>query len=145
MNALPDNIAAQIQNTGWTGAACNFVPLDDEWGIKAYRSERCRDTAYYNQCRFYEVDEAPRVGDTFEIGDWFCYATEVVVPLINEEELASLYDEDEEPLCDYDDYADDIRETKERLHEKGLYYYDDHEGNFGWLNGRLVVLDFDAC
>lgn len=147
-----------------SGQCCNFIDLENGWGLKCYQEKENRDRSYVCQEFLSQYELAPKVGKSFELFDhngdaWYCHVTEVVEPLVEygfnndqayEEELAEL---DETSDFDEDEFRarycrDERDEWINEVHRQfGVYYVDDHCGNFGFMqteNGKkLVAIDFD--
>lgn len=135
-----------------SGLYCNFLPVCDSWGLKIYTQKSKRDQCYDWQLKASEFDLGPDVGGKFsfpveftdglgrEIKETcYCYITERVDPLWDSKRDDQDWDLNED-LCSQ--YSDLIEEVCDDLLEIGFYMNDDHAGNFGWKNGKLVCIDF---
>lgn len=131
-----------------SGSTCTFIDLENGWGLKCYyqHDENCRDCAYMCQKEAHKHGFAPAVGESFELGNWYCYVTEVVETVVayapdNEYDDDAFFDG-----SDTEAYFDAKEELIRNLSDKmNCIYTDDHLGNFGYnANGDLVVIDWDS-
>jgi hypothetical protein len=125
-----------------SGVHCQFIKLDASWGIKVYRGRKdVRDRAFNQQSAMAQVGYAPQVGESFDVGDNFCYVTQVAQPLI---------EGDRDGGSDYNDefsiiekrYSDEMFDVVDEMRQHGFYMSDVHAANFGWLNNKLICIDF---
>lgn len=138
------------------GCSCRFVPINKYWGVKIYKYEDNRDVAYDNQKRLHKYTLTPAVGEKFTIPDYYirhsisvhadrsayCYVTEIAVPVteggISENDFEW---NDERVRIMLPDIENQIETLTKELGDKGFLFYDDHYGNVGFLNGKLVCID----
>ena len=128
------------------GIACQFIKLDEKWGIKKYSSKKTRDRAYAAQKKMAEVGCAPQVGASFNVDEWrFCYVTEVAQPLMDGYDGSGnwleRYGESDKLKAD----SEVLRWMDNALDEmaKHNYYMSDaHLANFGILGNKVVCIDF---
>lgn len=137
-------LTEQIIRKSPAGMVCHFVKLDDDWGVKCFRRERKRNECYNWQKKAAAVGLGPKVGEMFSFGKYFCYITQVAEVYHNIESM------DWDDYCDIErDNQDEIDKLKAELEEKiGFWFSDDHIGNIGFINGRMVCIDFgdsDGC
>lgn len=110
-----------------SGVECHFIQINNKIGWKVYNERIDRDRAFYNQRRASRHGLGPDTGKRFKMHDYYCYETEVV-------EVVGRYTIPE----DYE-----IRELKSQLYEKiDWQFYDDHDDNLGYKNGKLIAIDF---
>ncbi len=127
------------------GVSCKFIKLDDMWGIKVYRNKEIRDNAVMRQTKMYGLGYAPAIGASFDIGDdKFCYITEVAIPIVdytpeNADKFVIMCRMAEE---EYPGIREEVSKLVKNMRKNDYDYFDDHYGNFGWLNGKLVCIDF---
>jgi hypothetical protein len=122
-----------------------FFQLNDQIGIKLSSNKNQRDTLYKNQQNAAKFDLGPEVFGKideveYEGKKYFGYFTEIVWVLSQVRELnwknKSLL---LKAVCD------DLIQLRKDLSEKCDYdFYDNHIGNIGVKNGKLVCIDFDT-
>jgi len=141
-----------------SGQECSFIDMKNGWGIKCYNDKGQADTNYICQKYVASLGMAPKVGKRFTITDpvygdkYYCHLTEVVelcAPygiknrFAEEEEYE---DEEFEDPVSVAPYYDERMEWVQNFYDKtGYEYWDTHTGNFGFLRGILVCIDFDNC
>lgn len=148
------------KETSPSGAACTFIQINDEWGIKTYRSENLRDECYKIQSEASEYDLAPPTGNSFNcIAGYklYCYTTRVVEMLFTEEynrlreyceanswrrgpEYDAFYVEYDRLEEEYDPIMRNV--SRQLDNSIGWACLDIHLGNFGRYNGDIVCIDF---
>jgi hypothetical protein len=133
---LPAKLDDKIRKSPHSGVDAKFVKINEEWGIKAYRLEYTRDEAYENQTNYHNRGWAPPVGESFQIGGWYCYSTRVAQVI---EEPNTPYDE---ILAIEDKYQNEIDASIREMNEIGLFPRDMHAGNWGIYEGKLMPIDF---
>lgn len=149
-----------------SGASCTFIKLDEKWGLKLYGSEEVRDIAHENHAYFLKCGLAPKLKGKIDLPSFierrYGYICEVVEVLIDPVYIYgfryfdgnSAYDdfEDEDSWNGYCDdlinsimekYSDEYEELMNKLAQNDLMYSDDHLGNFGLKNGKMIIIDFD--
>lgn len=136
-------ILAYLAGDGETpkGQACRFIPME-EFGVKLYgRNEESAKSSYVEQTSAYAKGVAPAVGDYFRIRlrlgpkeefSVFGYLTEMATGIGE--------------VFDAEDYymSATYQELCSRMADAGYSTGDLHGGNFGWVGGKLVCIDFDA-
>lgn len=139
---LPVDISDQIKRSRVKGIKCQFVKIDETWGIKAYKDEEHRDEVFDNQCRLAYYELAPPVGEKITIGDWHCYTTRVAETIYNAADAnftPEWYETENLWQKDIDKLRIQIRET---CH---IIWRDDHICNVGIFNfnghDKLVCID----
>lgn len=116
-----------------------FVPITDKWAVKIYRDEDIRDASVVRQTAAAEVGLGPQVGASFELGDDYCYITEIAEPLATATQLESLATE----RAIWEEYDEEIDALIKDLHRHIYWcFIDVHIGNLARLNGNLVCIDF---
>jgi hypothetical protein len=128
------------------GCHCRFYKIDDMWGAKVYNTQDDRDFAYRKQAEAAIWGLAPEVGDKFEVdGEKWCYLTEVaecIVPYTGEQFTETWYNTAEKVRKGRPQLIQEIDDFSNMMAKKGLQAGDDHLGNFGFLRGKLVRIDF---
>jgi hypothetical protein len=142
---LAESIDSGKAKVSGSGTCCIFYDLENGWGIKCYFSEYKRDEAWRNQ-RFFEIyDRAPITGDKVTVGDKYGYVTEVVETLTSGLNINNDAVNDERGVIYEEGEIYDSKTMRYILPMLlGRRYNDDHEGNYGVKNGRLVIIDCDA-
>lgn len=138
------------------GGHCYFYDLGNSWGIKAYYKicgcdggQYYRDIGWRCQKEAAEHGLAPEVGIKFQIGNWYCYVTEVVEPYIpydlaREEQQSQLGLSKVHDICHSDKYIELESQFFDMCERKlGHEYHDAWAGQFGWKNGEFVCIDWD--
>ena len=160
-------IAEKIINGEFSsGAECTFFKLDEKWGLKLYDSEEVRDIAHENHAYFLKYGLAPDLKRKINLPSFiekrYGYICEVVEVLIDPVYVYSFehfhwnsaYDDFEDAdswneHCDdlinsiMEKYSDEYEELMNKLAQNDLMYSDDHLGNFGLKNGKMIIIDFD--
>lgn len=128
------------------GVNCCFYKIDDKWGAKVYFSQDDRDYAYRKQAEASVWGLAPEVGDKFEVdSNKWCYLTEVadvIIPYNGMQFTDDWHDVAEKVKKERPRLIQEIDEFDDMMAKKGLQSGDDHLGNFGFLRGKLVRIDF---
>lgn len=135
------------------GMSAKFARINDDWGVKLYHSASSRDRAYSVQTEAAKFQLGPETAGTFDLPKIvgadsyrFGYITQLVDELLEDTLEEDYYSDDklQEEFNDFDDYVDDFTaELRKELRDSiGFHFYDAHEGNIGYLNGRLVCIDF---
>ena len=121
------------------GVHAMFRKLTTEWGMKFFIFQGQRDETWTIQRKLARHGLAPQVGRKFSFRlhntDFFGYITEIAL-------VASDLQPDTE---DYETfYYDDNKFHVEQAYRQLMGYYpsDTHDGNFGILRGKLVMIDF---
>lgn len=127
-----------------SGVSCKFIKINDEIGIKVYRRLEDRDRAFRKQKEMFEHGYAPNVGVSFEIDGNFCYTTQVVTPIAEGDKYyAYHYDKIAKSLSLLmPNLKAEMSELCTNMRNVGYHYYDAHVANFGWLNDKMVCIDF---
>lgn len=153
-----------------TGSDAKFLPIDDDWGFKFFRSERMRDANYDRQERF--ADIAPKLGDKIEFKlnneTVYGFVTERVAICGDEIDKQWIKENPEHLIADKSDWNLEVRENyyelmdyfldnepwfsatskineiiEEYEENKGIYLTDIHKWNWGITkDGRVVITDF---
>lgn len=120
------------------GVSASFVQINNEWGVKVFTSESTRDYSYKMQHKASLLGLAPHVGEKFDLGEGqYCMICEVVEVF----QTQDMSYEDERAVIS--NRSEEIKELKKILVEEiGFHFYDDHLGNYGLINDRLVCIDF---
>ena len=126
---------------------CQFIKIDDNWGMKVYESKCIRDYAWTTQQNMHRVQCAPAVGIKIDIGHKYCYLTQVAEPIMecNAHHLhGEAYEQwqDEYSKKWHSGVRKNIEEVVDKMRANGYKMYDNHLCNYGWLNGQLVCIDF---
>lgn len=131
------------------GASAHFIKIDDTWGIKVFRKPMERTPAYEMQKKMAGLGFAPRVGIMFDLPCGTpCYVTEIAQVLIDESvdefNLTGEAWQERHELRQQVRIANEARITEltEKMSDHGFHMEDGHIGNFGWLNGNFVCIDF---
>lgn len=107
------------------GAECKFY-VRGGVGYKIYRSKRARDYAFRTQKIFHAEGLAPAVGHKMSWWGRPGYTTELAeVPA----RMSKKRWNDLDRLCS-------------RTKDLDFVYYDSHEGNIGYVKGKMVFIDF---
>lgn len=136
------------KNTSPNGVSCIFFPITSKWGIKTYTSRTTRDKTYDTQDMAADLGFGPEVGEKFDVNidgeAVFCYITELAETLVNEEVMEKYHNGNYELWDEIaKEYQNDIDDLDETMEEKmGWTNQDSHIGNYGFLRGKLVVIDF---
>ena len=138
---LPPDIVSQISASPLKGVSCKFVPIDDKWGIKAYCDKGHCDKAYSQQQLLAKHDFSPPVGKCFQIGDYYCYSTRIAEVLIDPQDFVN--DEDHWDWIT-SKYSKKINKATAQI-RKTLQcgFIDEHVGNWGYYEGKLMLIDTD--
>lgn len=128
------------------GISCRFLKLNEDWGIKAYHCPSERDNAFNRQKKCYGFGCAPRVGIKFDAGnDYFCYTTQVanaITEAVTGYDQRGYYEQNRMIREVYPDIDSMIAAVRRQSAENGYHMYDNHYGNWGMLEGKLVRIDF---
>ena len=117
------------------GADCVFIAIGGR-GLKCYRNACERDTHYNHQKRLSALGLAPYVDDCVDVtfangcnnyGYWSGLADVAV------HHYATTYSNPKR--------KSDRADLKGRLGDAGYEWKDDHDGNWGYINGRAVLVD----
>lgn len=120
-----------------SGSACTFVRLDHEKGLKLYGCPDVRDEAYNNHKTIFGcTTRAPELFDKVDVAGYYGYVTQLA------ETLCDSADDEEMDLAE-EEWQDAIDECVAEVEEAGYYYHDAHPGNFGFIDGHMVIIDFD--
>jgi hypothetical protein len=125
------------------GCQCVFIKIGEK-GIKVYRSREERDLSYVNQLKLHRMDLAPGVGYKCEakIGGCTHYAFET--------ECVECYDSKvysdlggSERYAYRQRFTDGVAEVAGKMHDAGLIWCDDHNGNVGYdeKTGEWLLID----
>ena len=132
------------------GVSCIFVKLNKVVGVKVYATARERNRCHKVQTLAATHGAAPAVGDAFEfeccmldhfVDDEklgyraeityrkvFCYLTQVAE--LHRGKTPSIKN---------------ILALEYKLYKAGLVHDDLHRGNIGYVNNKMVCIDFDFC
>lgn len=124
------------------GISCRFLKLNEDWGIKVYRCGCECNNAFQKQNFVHAFGLAPRVGIQFQTEHYFCYTTEAVETLDAGFEHEHYYIKDRMILEKYPNINHLIREASKESRLHGHTMEDNHFGNWGFLRGKLVRIDF---
>lgn len=130
-----DKAAKEKSPQGWDA---RFVPITDRWAVKVFRNADIRDSAYHWQHRAALHQLGPLVGDYFDLGKEYCYITEIAEPALD----VDAFDWSEEDIRLQEEFRNELDELIYALKRIGFGFGDVHMSNVGWLNGRLVCIDF---
>lgn len=121
------------------GMQCVFVAIDEQWGIKLYFNSCKRDECMENQQNCYNVGLAPEVGPPIDLPNGFYrygYITERAKVAVE-----GCYGPKHRVWEDQNRIQ--VQELRAELEERADWYMgDDHAGNFGYIRGKLVPIDF---
>lgn len=132
-------LAEKYTGTSPRGVSCQFIPLDENWGLKTYLDEKKRDEAHDTQYDVWVSGCGPEVGNKVNMGGKYCYITQRVKPLIDQD--ANFMDEIMKAGKVFPDRA--MRARIDFIKEvSGWEMFDCHYGNWGVLEGEFVPLDF---
>ena len=126
-----------------SGRYCNFIPLDEQWGIKVYKSlPKCRECFEF-QHFLSRHDLAPKVGDTiFRVGGYSCYATRIAqIP-------AEIFDHNDDDQRYHarkitEKIKDKLETLQDKIYELGYTWDDGWSPNVGYIDGKLIIVDCD--
>lgn len=125
-----------------SGSECSFVDFGNGWGLKCYRNYGSYFRAYVVQQAAAKAGIAPQVGESHKIAGHYCYITQVIEPMCEYG-----YDNDhcvQDPECGQ--IYDSMTEANDEFYQEfGHVYYDEHWGNYGYMDGECVIIDFDGC
>jgi hypothetical protein len=135
------------------GCQCKFVPLDDKWAIKLYKSRQKRDETYDNQKMCFDVGYAPELGERIDLPNGpmrYGYITEIVETIFNTADYDLDADCSEDEDDEYSEVLDwegenysELNRIKRFLYQKtGWEFRDDHAFNWGMKDGKLIPIDF---
>ena len=132
------------------GVYSQFFILDGI-GCKTFTDRRGRDDSFWKQDWLHHAGCAPRVGNTFELTlngrTVYGHTTEIAETLVSTDGKAN---ENADGCCvfkqfderkDRDEVRSDVADCMDRLHDAGCYWEDNHPGNFGYVNSRIVIID----
>lgn len=133
-----------------SGAFTVFVPISTRRGAKFFRAEKLRDSCYRFQRRLAQYGLAPKVFQTFETKFngilYYAFVTERADGAENGDQTAN---GDFPGGCTRvgnfpnEDFNVGYEQLVEALNALGVHWNDAHWGNFGFLDGRCVVIDCD--
>lgn len=150
MSLSPELLSAAVASAKRSespkGVSCYFVKLNQYWGVKVYSSEEERDYAASEQLKAFNYGYAPAVGCSFEVAGRYCYATEVAEQLVDArpESVSGLTWAEKERACQqhWIGISEQIELLESQLQLHKLCTGDCHYGNYGYLRGFLVRIDF---
>ena len=135
---IPPNAEELLDKSPLSGASCVFIKISDEWGIKAYYDdENIRDHCFNTQAEWSEYGFGPPVGETFRIGEYYCYSTRVAEVLIDPQADCYTWDKVEQK------YKSLLWKRELEMEGEGFHVCDGHIANWGYYDGELVLIDFD--
>lgn len=127
------------------GRECKYFKLNENEGLKTWKSEWRRDRSYDMQARCYEVGLAPRLGKKLEIETLggeilFGYVTEHL-PVLTEETNKLRGTPEFYTVCEE---FNEAAQTLQAVYlENGIYFEDSCLFNIGRMeNGELCAIDF---
>lgn len=121
------------------GVSSEYISLGNGWGVKMWPHEGERDECYDRQESLARLNFAPNVGEKIHVGNRFGYITQEADVLVNILET--------DPYSDEWDYISQQYEseinllTEDVLEATGWNMCDNHIGNFGLIDGQLVIID----
>ena len=141
------------------GIAAKFYRIDEKWGLKFFiNEEHARDKTYELQQLASQYGLAPQIGSKFDMDlpdgrRAYGYITETLPKTMRDVFLekhgytnhTTLYKEDQRLYWkgsgEWDDtgFSQDLHKDLKYI---GIESWDLHWGNVGYLNGRLVSIDF---
>ena len=141
----PEILADKVRNfTGPSpfGVSCRFINLDSQWGIKVYHYSNKRDEAYDRQKAMAACDCGPQVGIKFDAGEGnYCYISQVAMLVATQNENGGyggkLGDISMNPI-----FQQLRTNLLKKMSDNGYDMTDCHAGNFGYLENKLVCIDF---
>jgi hypothetical protein len=120
------------------GVDAIFIKLDDTTGFKFYSSEEKAESCYVKQAYAHGKGIAPFAGEFVRFDwrsrGWYGFFTQVA------QVGSDVHGAD--GLGDSDEHTDLINEAADMLRSVGFQDEDMHMGNFGYIDGRMVVIDF---
>lgn len=133
------------------GMSCKFVVVDGV-GLKLFRHDAERNRSLATQSALNCMGMAPEPGPKFDIEldgkAMYGHATEVAETVVDmttkHGRIASAYDAFAAKYPDADEKKrvnNEMQRAMSRLFKLGCRWSDDHPGNFGWIDGHMVILD----
>jgi hypothetical protein len=144
--------ARRLRRVAGQGRACRFFVLDGI-GHKVYWERGGRDYLFAMQDYLYHLGFAPRVGNTFEVRHQrqmcFGYTTEVAEQLVDAangfcDANGDNVWEQFSKRPDHDQLKAEIEGLHARLRKVGIEHSDHHPGNYGLINGKVMILDYEG-
>jgi hypothetical protein len=121
-----------------------FFKLSDKIGLKLCPSRRRRDENYSWQNEAFRAGLGPETygiidNVTYEGARWYGYFTEIAEVIEGYVKKSS--DEKNDIRKKYNSGVKKLKEELKRIDFPGS---DFHPGNIGWIDGRMVCIDFDT-
>lgn len=141
MICLEPSVIQEKRRNSLCGTECEFIPIDDDIGVKVYSTISERYSAYKQQKLAAEHGLGPEVYGTIDLKYGFGYITEIV-------EVPDCYQENGS-YCfiprDGNYYVDEQQELCAKLLLIGIKHEtinDIYVGNIGFKNGQVFFIDF---
>lgn len=141
------------------GISAAFIPINEKWAIKLFKSQSQRDEVKETQAIFANCGYGPEVGEDINLPEKidkykFGYFTEIVktcVPGINrdyhtdeehEERMDAWAEFEEEYGSECDEGTEVFNALRDAFDATGMELTDMHAGNLGWKDGKIIPIDF---
>jgi len=138
------------------GSYACFVPIDDQYGVKLFTDSKERDISFKRQDLASQYGLAPKVSKPFDFkkpiklnlytthyddddDEYLCFYSGFVT-----EKVETLKKPDDYSKEDYEKIVKQIDNLVKKLAKFELDFFDDHFGNFGYLNKKFVAIDFGS-
>lgn len=142
------------------GVNALFVPINEEWGFKFYTSPSQARRSKRVHKKFAKLGLAPRVGRSINMPEIQCFGYLVEKVEIARNWIMEQFGVTEEDnrnrtngvwennmnsmwkMADELECSEEMQELKRNLRNHGFRFSDSHWGNWGWLRGQMVCIDF---
>lgn len=153
---LTENDIDQKKRDSPSGVSAFFIQVNDTIGIKCYHSDNNsdpageRDHCFEMQQRAWNVDIGPQAYECFQIGDYFCYSTQIAHVVMSHAwgSYYGLHVVGGKDIHVYEILNQIFKEELDELLEACEAEFGEHDDlhlrNVGWLNGSLVCIDFGS-
>ena len=119
-----------------------FFKINNHIGLKLSLTKKQRDSNYKHQENASKIGLGPNVygkidNVNYENCEYYGYFTEIVDVILMKEKSYDFI------RLLYKTFSEDIKELVENLKKCGFIFEDNHLGNIGVKNGKIICIDFD--
>ena len=137
------------------GSYACFVPIDDKYGVKLFADSKERDISFERQDLASQYNLAPKVSQPFDFkkpiklnlythDDFFHDEYLYFYSGFVTEKVKTLKSSNDYSKKHYEKIVKKIDNLMKKLRKFELGFFDDHFGNFGYLNKKFVAIDFGS-